>query len=152
MTPRTRLKAVLSAYGVLYPTFEATVPTVASGSQRRSAASVRRHSVRNVIGGSPTTSWNRRASAARDTPVSAARAESVQYRLAAGVLHLVGVGLLTGLYHVPRNNLLDGLDPSSPEGIAYWATYLEEWVRMNHVRTLAPLVAAFLLTVSLRVG
>jgi len=50
---------------------------------------------------------------------------------------------------VPRNNNLDALDPDSAEGIAYWATYLEEWVRMNHVRTIAPLVAATLLTVSL---
>lgn len=50
------------------------------------------------------------------------------------------------------NNLLDSLDPHSAEGIAYWATYLEQWVRMNHVRTIAPLVSATLLTLSLRVG
>ena len=67
-------------------------------------------------------------------------------------LYIVGVVLMTGLYHVPRNNLLwTVLDPGSAEGIAYWATYLEEWVRMNHVRTLAPLAAAVLLVVSLRV-
>ena len=64
---------------------------------------------------------------------------------------IVGVVLLTIGYHVPRNDKLDGLDPNSAEGIAYWATYLEEWVRMNHVRTIAPLVTAVLLTVSLRV-
>ncbi len=72
------------------------------------------------------------------------------YRLIAGGLYVVGVVLLTVGYHVPRNNRLEGLDPSSAEGIAYWATYLEEWVRMNHVRTIAPLVAAVLLTVSLQ--
>ena len=54
-------------------------------------------------------------------------------------------------YHVPRNNVLAALDPQSTDGVAYWATYLDEWVRMNHVRTIAPLVAAILLTVSLRV-
>ena len=75
-----------------------------------------------------------------------------KYQLIAGALYIVGVVLVTGLYHVPRNNVLDGLDPNSAEGIAYWATYLEEWVRMNHVRTIAPLLAAFLLTASLRVG
>ncbi len=74
-----------------------------------------------------------------------------KYRLVAGGLYLVGVVLLTGLYHVPRNDLLEGLDPSSSEGAAYWAIYLEEWVRMNHVRTIAPFVAAILLTVSLLV-
>lgn len=67
------------------------------------------------MGGSPTRSWKRRASAARD------------------------------------NNLLDAVDPNSADGIAYWATYVEEWVRMNHVRTIAPLVAAVLLALSLRV-
>ncbi len=72
------------------------------------------------------------------------------YRLTAYPLYIVGVVLITVVYHIPRNNVLDGLDPNSAEGIAYWAIYLEEWVRMNHVRTIAPLVAAVLLTVSLR--
>lgn len=70
-------------------------------------------------------------------------------RLVASVLYLAGVILLTGLYHVPRNDLLEGLDPSSSEGIAYWAVYLEEWVRMNHVRTVAPCITAVLMTWSL---
>jgi len=74
-----------------------------------------------------------------------------EYQLIAGALYIVGVVLVTIGYHVPRNNMLDSLDPSSAEGIAYWATYLEEWVRMNHVRTIAPLLAAVLLTVSLQV-
>jgi uncharacterized membrane protein len=75
-----------------------------------------------------------------------------RYHLAAGALYIVGVVLMTGLYHVPRNNLLDAVDPNSAEGVAYWATYVEEWVRMNHVRTLAPLLAAVLLALSLRVS
>lgn len=70
-------------------------------------------------------------------------------RLVAGALYLGGVVLLTGLYHVPRNDALAALDPVSAEGIAYWGTYLAEWVWMNHVRTVAPLVAALLMTVSL---
>lgn len=74
-----------------------------------------------------------------------------KYQLAAAAIYIVGVVLLTGGYHVPRNNILDGLDPNSSEGIAYWATYLQEWVRMNHIRTIAPLVASILLTVSLQV-
>ena len=74
-----------------------------------------------------------------------------KYQLIAGALYIVGVVFVTVGYHVPRNNILDGLDPNSAEGISYWATFLEEWVRMNHVRTIAPLVAAVLLTFSLRV-
>lgn len=79
------------------------------------------------------------------------REPGAKYQLIAGVLYLVGVVLMTGIYHVPRNNALDALDPNSAEGIAYWAVYLDEWVRMNHVRTLAPLAAAVLLTLSLQV-
>ena len=79
-----------------------------------------------------------------DDPVS-------KYQLIACVLYIVGVVVLTGVYHVPRNDKLDGFDPNSSEGIAYWAIYLKEWVRMNHVRTIAPLVSAVLLAVSLQV-
>lgn len=64
-------------------------------------------------------------------------------------LYLVGVVLVTIAYHVPRNERLEAVDPSSAEGAEYWATYLDEWVRMNHVRTIAPLVAAVLLAISL---
>jgi len=79
------------------------------------------------------------------------QAPGSKYQLVAGALYVVGVVVLTVAYHVPRNDMLDSLDPNSAEGIAYWATYLEGWMRMNHVRTVAPLVAAVLLTVSLRV-
>ena len=68
------------------------------------------------------------------------------FRIASTSKMFVGLSVL--IHH--RNNVLDGLDPNSAEGIAYWAIYLEEWVRMNHVRTIAPLATAVLLTVSLR--
>jgi uncharacterized membrane protein len=71
------------------------------------------------------------------------------YQMIASGLFLIGVIVMTGVYHVPRNNRLDRLDANSPEGSAYWAVYLREWVRMNHVRTVAPLVAAVLLALSL---
>ena len=70
-------------------------------------------------------------------------------QLAAAVLYLVGVVVLTGTYHVPRNNRLERLDPNSAAGKGYWVVYRREWVRMNHVRTVAPLAAAILLTVTL---
>ena len=76
---------------------------------------------------------------------------AARYQAAAGVLFLVGVIFMTGLYHVPRNNRLDQLRADSPEGTAYWAVYRREWTRMNHVRTVAPAVAAVLLAASLLV-
>lgn len=72
------------------------------------------------------------------------------FRLAAAVTYIAGVLMLTGTYHVPRNNALAALDASSPEGQAYWAVYLKEWVGMNHVRTAASFAAAILLLLGLR--
>jgi uncharacterized membrane protein len=74
---------------------------------------------------------------------------AARYQVAAGALFLVGVILLTGMYHVPRNNKLDRLDPESSNGQRYWEIYRHQWVRMNHVRTIAPAVAAVLLALSL---
>jgi uncharacterized membrane protein len=76
---------------------------------------------------------------------------AARYQVAAGVLFLVGVIFMTGLYHVPRNNRLDQLQADSPEGTAYWGVYRREWTRMNHVRTIAPAIAAGLLALSLLV-
>ena len=61
-----------------------------------------------------------------------------KYQLTVSALYILGVVVATGVYDVPRNNKLDGLDANSAEGSAYWSTYLKEWVRMNHVRTNAP--------------
>ncbi len=71
------------------------------------------------------------------------------YRLVAGALYVAGVVVLTGTYHVPRNDRLAALDANSAEGLSCWAVYRREWVRMNHVRTLAALGAAVLFTLSL---
>ncbi len=74
------------------------------------------------------------------------------YLLLAAALYLIGVVAVTVAYHVPRNDRLGALDPESAQGIAYWGVYLREWVRMNHVRTLASLVAAVLYVTALQVG
>jgi uncharacterized membrane protein len=76
---------------------------------------------------------------------------AARYQLAAAALYIVGVVIVTIGYHVPRNDTLAALDPNSAEGIRYWATYLNEWVPMNHVRTIVPLISAALFTVSLQV-
>ena len=76
---------------------------------------------------------------------------AARYQVAAGALFLVGVIMLTGTYHVPRNNKLDRLDPTSSQGQRYWEIYRRQWTRMNHVRTIAPAIAAVLLAISLQV-
>jgi len=76
---------------------------------------------------------------------------AARYQLAACALYIIGVVIVTVGYHVPRNDTLAALDPNSVEGVRYWATYLDEWVPMNHVRTIVPLISAALLTVSLQI-
>jgi uncharacterized membrane protein len=60
--------------------------------------------------------------------------------------------ILTGAYHVPRNNALALVDPTDPQAVDVWQRYLAEWVPWNHVRTFASLAGAVLLTISLRTG
>lgn len=56
---------------------------------------------------------------------------------AGAALYVLGVVVLTGAYHVPRNNELERR--ATPD---YWARYLREWVPANHVRALVSLAAS----------
>jgi uncharacterized membrane protein len=51
---------------------------------------------------------------------------------------------------VPRNNALAAVSPQSAEAAALWTDYLSSWTTWNHVRTVASLVAALLLTWAFR--
>jgi uncharacterized membrane protein len=71
------------------------------------------------------------------------------FLVAGGLVYLVGTFVLTVAYHVPRNDSLALLDPSSAEAAARWATYYRDWTLANHVRTLTSLVAAGLFVTAL---
>lgn len=72
------------------------------------------------------------------------------YVLAGSLLYLVGTILVTMLFNVPLNNSLAAVAPVSAEGAKVWAGYLTAWTTWNHVRTIAALAAAALLTIGLR--
>jgi len=74
------------------------------------------------------------------------------YLLIGGLLYLLGAFGLTGGYHVPRNEALDQVEPSSPDAPDHWTRYVREWTTWNHVRGMAALAAAALLTIALHVG
>jgi uncharacterized membrane protein len=74
------------------------------------------------------------------------------YLLVGGLVYLVGVIVLTGAYHVPRNNALATVDPNGPDAASHWDRYVREWTAWNHVRTIAALASAAVLTVALRVS
>lgn len=72
--------------------------------------------------------------------------------LAGAVLYLVGVVMLTGGYHIPRNDHLMTIDVNSPGAAKEWADFIKEWVPMNHVRTLAAIGSFGSFVMALRVA
>jgi uncharacterized membrane protein len=77
------------------------------------------------------------------------QAPGAAWRLTGSVLYLAGCFLETIVFHVPRNDALARVGAGSAEGAAYWKRYLREWIPGNHVRTLACLAAAAVLTIAL---
>jgi uncharacterized membrane protein len=72
--------------------------------------------------------------------------------IAAGAIYFIGEIATTMGYNVPRNNALARVEPESEEAARVWRTYLVEWTRANHVRTVAGLAACGLLAVALQAG
>ena len=71
------------------------------------------------------------------------------YALIGSALYLVGTLLVTVVFNVPKNNALAVLAPTAPDSVIVWSSYVTSWTAWNHIRTLAALVAAALLTLSL---
>lgn len=69
------------------------------------------------------------------------------YLLVGSLLYLVGTVGVTIAFNVPLNDALATVKPDSTEGANLWSQYLTTWTIWNHVRTVAALVAAVLLTI-----
>ncbi len=63
------------------------------------------------------------------------------FLLVGGVLYLLGSFLVTVVCNVPLNNSLATLEPSRPASANEWTRYVARWMRWNHVRTAASLLA-----------
>jgi uncharacterized membrane protein len=70
------------------------------------------------------------------------------YLLAGGLLYLGGAILVTVFFNVPLNDALARLDPAVGDNAVFWNSYLSTWTAWNHLRTVASLSAAALLTVA----
>jgi len=70
-------------------------------------------------------------------------------RLLASVLYLAGVIIVTRAFNIPLNDALAVASPESADAANLWSRYLSVWTAWNHVRTVAPLGAAALLTAAL---
>jgi uncharacterized membrane protein len=70
-------------------------------------------------------------------------------RLAGALVYLVGSFGATMAFNVPRNEALAVVDPSTADAARIWTGYLATWTAWNHVRLVASLAAAVLLTLDL---
>ena len=64
------------------------------------------------------------------------------YFLGGALFYFVGTFLVTGLGNVPLNNQLAAVSSGDPEAAELWERYLSRWTALNHVRTIAAMVAA----------
>ena len=71
--------------------------------------------------------------------------------IAGGALYLVGTIGVTIACNVPLNDGLAMLHPQDAGAANRWAEYVTKWTAWNHVRTVAALAAAAVLTAALRV-
>ena len=78
-----------------------------------------------------------------------ARQPGASYVLLGSLLYLIGSFGVTMGFNVPLNDALAIVKPNSPEGANLWAKYLTNWTFWNHVRTIAALAAAALLTLTI---
>lgn len=74
------------------------------------------------------------------------------YLIVGSLFYVVGTVLVTIVFNVPRNDALAAVNPASADGARLWMDYVSGWTAWNHVRTVAALVAAALLTVGLCVS
>lgn len=68
---------------------------------------------------------------------------------AGALIYVIGTFGVTMAISVPMNNRLAKFEAESPQGAAYWARYLRDWVRWNSIRCGAAMLATLLLLISL---
>jgi uncharacterized membrane protein len=64
--------------------------------------------------------------------------------------YLLGIMGVTIAINVPMNDALAAVDPASAEGANVWTTYLVDWTRWNHVRTIAGIGSCLAYILALR--
>ena len=69
--------------------------------------------------------------------------------LAGAALYLAGTMVVTIAGNIPLNDTLDGVRAGGANAARDWADFAGSWTVLNHVRTVAALVGAGLLTLGL---
>ena len=71
-----------------------------------------------------------------------------RWGLLGAVLYLLSVLILIG-YHVPHNERLMRVDPTTVDAGAVWARFCSPWMVWNHLRTLTASIGTVCLTIAL---
>ena len=71
------------------------------------------------------------------------------FLLAGALAYFAGAFLVTMLFNVPLNDALAVAAPGSTAAANLWSRYLSAWTAWNHIRTIAALAAAALLTLGM---
>ena len=71
------------------------------------------------------------------------------YVIAGSCSYLLGTIVVTIVFNVPLNDKLALVNPASAEGAGLWTDYVRRWTAWNHLRTIAALLAAVLITTAL---
>jgi uncharacterized membrane protein len=67
------------------------------------------------------------------------------YFLTGGLLYFIGTFLVTGMGNVPLNDQLAAMDADDPRASDIWMHYLDEWTRLNTIRTVCAAAAAMVI-------
>jgi uncharacterized membrane protein len=70
-------------------------------------------------------------------------------QVAAALIYIVGMFLVTAFGNVPHNNALKQSAHDDSALQAYWQTYMERWTHLNHIRTISCILACGALMISL---
>jgi uncharacterized membrane protein len=74
---------------------------------------------------------------------------AARYLLAGADLY-ISVLLVTIAYHVPHNDALALVQPTSPNAAHAWAAYAGPWTTWNHLRTIGSIAASVMFALALR--
>ncbi len=69
--------------------------------------------------------------------------------IAAAIIYISGMFLVTALGNVPLNNKLKEAEEDHEKLTAYWSVYLQKWTRLNHLRSISCIFACFWLSFAL---
>jgi uncharacterized membrane protein len=83
--------------------------------------------------------------------IAAGGAGAAPWLALAGCAGFLASIVITGRFHIPRNDALAGVEAAGADAAEAWAAYTGPWQRGNHVRAVAALGGALLLVLSLAV-